>query len=57
LPRAFAVLHDELAEATPYEITSLALAGAVRKRGEDNERVVAMAPPSSALRPHSSPVV
>jgi len=35
----------------------LPLAGAVRKRGEDNERVVAMAPPSSALRPHSSPVV
>jgi len=31
----------------------LPLAGAVRKRGEDNERVVAMAPPSSALRPHS----
>lgn len=31
--------------------SSLPLAGAPRKRGEDNERVVAMAPPASALHP------
>ena len=31
--------------------SSLPLAGAPRRRGEDNERVVAMAPPASALHP------
>jgi len=31
--------------------SSLPLAGAPRKRGEDNERVVAMGPPASALHP------
>jgi len=33
--------------------SSLPLAGAPRRRGEDNERVVAMAPPASALHPLS----
>lgn len=31
--------------------SSLPLAGVPRKRGEDNKRVVAMAPPASALHP------